>query len=202
MTQLTIDYFDVEKAGQLIFYFLHQAAAVGRNVTKLRLVKWLYLAERASYQEFGEPMLGDRLAAMKHGPAPSEVVSILENKSRFFPESPFNDIIATERQRHHQYVFLVPHCRYTSTDDLDRFSDAEIDLLDSIWKEYGNWSAGKLEDFLHDTREFPEWDWQEGDGTNWIELENLLHIVGFPGDEIDMLVSRILAFNKKHQYQN
>ncbi|RQV22461.1 DUF4065 domain-containing protein [Burkholderia cenocepacia] len=194
MTQLTIDYFDVKKAGQLVFYFLHQAETSGKNITKLRLAKWLYLAERASYQEFGEPMLGDRLAAMKHGPAPSEVVAILEGKSRSFPRDIFDDIITVSRPKGHQYVSLAEDCIYSSTDDLDRFSDAEIELLDSIWKEYGNWSAVRLENYLHDTKEFPEWNWKEGDKTNWIELENLLSIVGFPDDEIGLLIERILAF--------
>ena len=194
MTLLTTDYLDVKKAGQLVFYFLYKAKSEKKNVTKLRLAKWLYLAERGSYEEFGEPLIGDRLAAMRHGPAPSETVAILEGRSRIFPKDVFSDIITVDREKTHQYVTLAPDCIYESVDDIDRFSEAEIELLDSIWDKYGNWSTKDLETYLHDTKKFPEWDWEEGDGTNWIELENLLKIVGFPDEDISPIVQRILAF--------
>ena len=45
MSQLTDKYFDVKKAGQLVYYFLSKAGERKGNITKLRLAKWLYLAE-------------------------------------------------------------------------------------------------------------------------------------------------------------
>jgi uncharacterized phage-associated protein len=197
MTQLSADYFDVIKAGQLVFYFLHRSAANGKNIPKLRLVKWLYLAERASYQHFGEPMIGDRLSARQHGPAPSEVVSILDGQSCAFSRDIFDRIVTVTHVKGHQYFSVAPNCAYRSTDDLDRFSDAEIELLNRIWNDYGNRSTCQLKKHLHDTSPFPEWNWQQGDCTNWIELEDLLRIVGYPDDEIEPLVQKILAFRPK-----
>ena len=195
MSQLTDKYFDVKKAGQLVYYFLSRASERKGNITKLRLAKWLYLAERNSYKEFGEPMIGDRLAAMRHGPATSELVAIIEGKSRKFDANIYKDIISVVRENGHQYVKLVPKCRYKSVDDLDRFSEAEIESLDSIWNEYGRWSAVKLENHLHDTKFFPEWNWKEGDGTNWIDIETILRVVGFSQDDIEPMVDNILAFS-------
>ena len=195
MSPLTDKYFDVKKAGQLVYYFLSKAGERKGNITKLRLAKWLYLAERNSYKEFGEPMIGDRLAAMRHGPATSELVAIIEGKSRKFDANIYKDIISVVRENGHQYVKLVPECLYKSVDDLDRFSEAEIELLDSIWNEYGRWSAVKLENHLHDTKFFPEWNWKEGDGTNWIDIETILRVVGFSQDDIEPMVDNILAFS-------
>ena len=195
MSQLTDKYFDVKKAGQLVYYFLSKAGERKGNITKLRLAKWLYLAERNSYKEFGEPMIGDRLAAMRHGPATSELVAIIEGKSRKFDADIYKDIISVVRENGHQYVKLVPECPYKSIDDLDRFSEAEIELLDSIWNEYGRWSAVRLENHLHDTKFFPEWNWKEGDGTNWIDIETILRVVGFSQDDIGPMVDNILAFS-------
>lgn len=195
MSQLTDKYFDVKKAGQLVYYFLSKAGERKGNITKLRLAKWLYLAERNSYKEFGEPMIGDRLAAMRHGPATSELVAIIEGKSRKFDADIYKDIISVVRENGHQYVKLVPECQYKSIDDLDRFSEAEIELLDSIWNEYGRWSAVRLENHLHDTKFFPEWNWKEGDGTNWIDIETILRVVGFSQDDIGPMVDNILAFS-------
>jgi uncharacterized phage-associated protein len=194
MTQLTNEYFDVKKAGQLVYYFLHKASLCERNITKLRMAKWLYLAERFSYKEFGVPMIGDRLCAMRHGPATSELVAIIEGNSRIFDKNSFEKIIYVSRKGNHQYLELAKECLYSSIDELDRFSDAEVDLLESIWKEYGHWSAVKLENHLHDTKHFPEWNWQEGDGTNWIDLEKILSVVGFNAEDIGPMVENILSF--------
>lgn len=195
MTQLTKEYFDVKKAGQLVYYFLHKASLRGAHITKLRLAKWLYLAERFSYQEFGVPMIGDRLGAMKHGPATSELVAIIEGTSRTFNKNIFDKIFFVSRNNKHQYVELAEDCLYTSTDELDRFSDAEVELLENVWREYGSWSAGRLEKHLHDIKYFPEWDWQKGDTTNWIDLEKILAVVGFDTDDIGPMVENILAFS-------
>ena len=195
MTQLTLEYFDVKKAGQLVYYFLHKAGTRQQHTTKLRLAKWLYLAERYSYEEFGSPMVGDRLGAMEHGPATSELVAIIEKKSRNFDGKIFEKIISINKVNKHQYVELVENCLYSSIDELDRFSQAEIDLLDTIWEKYGSWSAVKLENHLHDTTLFPEWNWKPGDGTNWIELEAILTFVGFHTADIGLMVENILAFS-------
>lgn len=195
MTLLTKKYFDIKKAGQLVYYFLHKASLSGANITKLRLAKWLYLAERSSYQEFGAPMIGDKLGEMKHGPATSELVAIIEGASNIFDKNIFDNIISVSRVHSHQYVELAENCLYSSADELDRFSDAEVELLEATWHKYGNWSAKKLESHLHDTKAFPEWDWRDGDGTNWIHLEKILAVVGFDTDDIEPMVENILAFN-------
>lgn len=194
MTQLTLRHFDAKKAEQLIFFFLKKAEASQKNITKLRLIKWLYLAERGSYQEFGSPLTGDRLGALRHGPAPSETLALIEGKSRNFATNLLSQTITVEKNPRHQYVHISKTCRYNSLDDLDRFSEAEMELLESIWQEYGEWSARDLETHLHNTNIYPEWTWKRGDGTNWIELENLLQYVGFPSEEVESITNGIVAF--------
>lgn len=195
MTQLSLNHFDVKKAGQVVFYFLKKSTEKGMHVTKLRLIKWLYLAERASYEEFGEPLTGDKLGALRHGPAPSETLGLIEGTSRAFPQDLWSDLIQVDRSHHHQYVSIAANCPYKSTEDLDRFSEAEIDLLEHTWKRYGKWSAKQLETHLHDTNIFPEWNWKKGDGTNWIEIETILASVGFDENVIDSVAKHIVAFD-------
>lgn len=195
MAQLTLDHFDVKKAGQLVFFFMRKSTDRRMNVTKLRLIKWLYLAERASYEEFGEPMIGDRLAALRHGPAPSETLALIEGTSRSFPKSFWDNLINVDRNHRHQYVHLSANCIYDSINELDRFSDAEMDLLECIWNKYGDWSATNLENHLHNTTIFPEWTWTEGDNTKWIDIENILEYVGFEKSSIESMTNHILAFH-------
>lgn len=194
MTQLTLRHFDIKKAEQLVFFFLKKATLSRKNITKLRLIKWLYLAERASYEEFGSPLTGDRLGALKHGPAQSETLALIEGTSRNFSNNSFSRTITVKKDVKHQYVHIASTCPYNSFDDLDCFSEAEIELLESIWENYGEWSAKDLETRLHDTNLYPEWTWKKGDTTNWIELEDLLLYVGFNPDEIESATSGIVAF--------
>lgn len=194
MTQLTINHYDAKKSAQLVFFFLKKATDRSMNITKLRLVKWLYLAERASYQEFGEPLTGDKLGALRHGPAPSETLALIEGTSRNFKESAWKDLIKIDREPKHQYVSLTQNCIYKSMEELDRFSDAELELLESIWARYNSWSARELESHLHNTKLFPEWSWKEGDGTKWIDVETILKVVGFDESAIEPMVKNIIAF--------
>jgi len=57
--------FNEKKAAQAAAYFLFRA---GGPLSVLKLMKLLYFAERRSFEKFGEPMIGDRLASMPHGP--------------------------------------------------------------------------------------------------------------------------------------
>ena len=136
-------------------------------------------------------MIGDRLCSLEHGPVPSETLAIIEGKKG----SNWGNIFSLERKNKHQYLQIAINCPYSSVDNLDRFSEAEIQMLESVWEKYGSWSSKKLETYLHDTSKFPEWVWKRGDGTNWIELETILASVGFTADQVPQMVERIIAFN-------
>lgn len=191
MTQLSTGSLDLKKAGQLIYFFLDHADRRGMHITKLRLIKWIYIAERESYREFGEPLIGDKLCSLKHGPVPSETLAMIEGKKL----STWSNIFLVYRQNKHQYLQIAKNCLYSNVDNLDRFSEAEIQVLESVWEKYGSWSSKRLETHLHDKSEFPEWVWKTGDGTNWIELETILESVGFTADQVPQMVEKIIAFN-------
>jgi hypothetical protein len=74
--------FSEKKAAQVAAFFLHRA---GGRMEKLKLMKLMYLAERASYQKFGEPMVGDKLVSMDNGPALSIT---LNHMNRIQPSEP------------------------------------------------------------------------------------------------------------------
>jgi len=62
-----------------------QAAGVllrhdGKQMTRLRLLKLLYIADRRSLKETGAPILGSSLVALKHGPLHSEVLDLINGE--------------------------------------------------------------------------------------------------------------------------
>ena len=187
MSYLEKSQFNARKAGQVIFYFLHQAKDLNINISKLRLIKWIYLAERETYLRLGRPLIGDRLCSLKHGPVPSETLAIIEKKNQ-----EWKHLIHVEHTpSRHQYITISKICEYRSPDDLDEFTKSEDRILSDIWKEYGRLSGVKLEERLHNRQKFTEWEWKEGDKTNWISLEKLFSSLGFNSKDSQNIIEEI-----------
>src|SRR5437773_97003 len=64
--------FDELKAAQVAAFFLFKSAG---QINVLKLTKLMYLAERESYKRYGEPLTGDRLVSMDHGPVLSRTLN-------------------------------------------------------------------------------------------------------------------------------
>lgn len=69
--------FDERKAAQMAAYFLMRAAG---SLQVLKLMKLMYLAERLSFQQYGEGIVGDRLVSMPHGPVMSLTYSHMQGE--------------------------------------------------------------------------------------------------------------------------
>ena len=57
--------FNERRTAQVAAFLLHRA---GGSLPLIKLMKLMYLAERLSLQRYGEPLTGDRLVSMGHGP--------------------------------------------------------------------------------------------------------------------------------------
>jgi uncharacterized phage-associated protein len=196
MTQPAKTTFDEKKAAEVAFFFLSKAKASSKSVTKLRLVKWVYLAERLSYQRYGEPLTGDRLFSMMHGPVPSSTLYLIEapnqvNERKGHWESVVQ--MTVDKGNRHQYLNLADRCCYRTTDDLLTLSDSEIEILEETWDSYGSISAKALERLLHNPRNFPEWEWRPGDPSKAIHLERLLEVLGYDHAQTSYLIENVKA---------
>jgi uncharacterized phage-associated protein len=68
---------DVEKAIQAVGVLLRRE---GKNASRLRLLKLLYIADRMCIQKTGVPILGSKIVAMRHGPLHSEVLDLVNGQ--------------------------------------------------------------------------------------------------------------------------
>ncbi len=194
MTQVSLSGFDEAKAAQVAFFFLSKAKESGKHITKLRFIKWVYLAERLAYQKLGEPLVGDRMCSMRHGPVLSNILYIIENPQKAKGVQGYWDsVVNIEKIHTRQYLSISNQCSFKKTDDLRALSDAQIDLLETVWKKYGKMNSKELETILHNSEIFPEWQWNEGDGSNPIELESLFSILGYTENQTNALIQNIQA---------
>lgn len=200
MTQLSDSSYDEVKAAQVAFYFLSKAQKHGKHITKLKFIKWMYLSERMSYQKFGDPLFGDTLASIKHGPVPSKTLCLIEKPSKLANAGEaWKNVVHVDSANKHQYLTITDSCPYNSIDDLTSLSDAEVDLLDHVWEKYGRMSAKALETYLHNPNFCPEWKWIDGDRTNSIELETLFQSLGYNLEQTSTLIERLQTHENTNQ---
>ena len=146
--------FNEKKAAQAAAYFLFRS---GKPLSVLKLMKLMYLAERRSFAKFGEPMMGDLLVSMDHGPVLSRTYNHM-NGNRHSVEKGWEHWIADRAG--HDLALRHPKALRSPEKDLDQLSDADLSVLEDVWKKFGRMNQWKLRDYTHE--HCPEWKDPEG----------------------------------------
>ena len=164
--------FRSRKAAQLCAYF---ALKSNGTIEKLKLIKLLYFAERKFLSENHHPMLFDEYYSLPHGPICS---SALNGMDGIIHGEIWDDYIA----RNGNVVVAIQHL---SRDELDEVSDAELAVVDDIWRDFGRMTASQLRNYSHEN--CPEYT--ETTGRIPISYKQILRAVG--EEDADVLASDI-----------
>lgn len=142
--------FNEKKASQAAAYLLYRS---GPRMTLpiLKLLKLLYLAERLSYEKYCEPLIGDRLVSMPHGP----VLSITYNYMNGELDSSEDGWGAWIGNRQGYDISVNDPQQLPSPDVLLELSDSDIELLDQTWARFGHLNKFQLVEWTH--RNCLEW---------------------------------------------
>jgi len=169
--------FKFDKALQAAAVLLRRASA--QQMTYLRLLKVLYIADRESIRQSGCPITGARVKAMKYGPVLSEVFDLIHGEHLRSPD--WSACI----QKNDYDVRLV-RSRDPGVAALCRF---EIDLLNRVADEHRSRGDWELVEYTHD---FPEWIKNAPENApgeskaNLIPLHDILEAVGRLDDKADI----------------
>jgi uncharacterized phage-associated protein len=129
--------FRSRKAAQLCAYF---AAAQGGAIEKLKLIKLVYLTERKCLEDWHRPILFDELFSLPHGPICSGTLNGINGTIH---ENIWDDFISRSGNE-------TAAVKFFQRDDLDEISDAEIEIAESVWKDFGHLTASQLRKYTHD----------------------------------------------------
>jgi uncharacterized phage-associated protein len=173
--------FNEKKAAQCAGYFLARA---GKPLSVLKLTKLLYLAERRSFEKFGEPMTGDNPVSMPHGPVLS---TTYDHMNGVLPsaEGGWESWIA-DREGH--LVDLRSRAQIKVPDSFLELSDADIEVLEETWQRFGRMDQWELRDWTH--ANCPEWHDPQG-SSNPIAPEELLGALKFSREQAEAIISRM-----------
>lgn len=136
--------FNLGKATEAACLFLERA---GGQMNILKLVKLLYLLDRLSLDRRGLPVCGGDYLSMRNGPVTSEVLDLI-NEGRLYQEADRRWEESISARADHEVALRRMPAR-------EQVSNAEVKLLDEVWREHGAKSQWQLVAWCHEHCE--EW---------------------------------------------
>ncbi len=144
-----------EKIIEAILHIAHNCT----DLSRYRIVKLIYLADKEHLNRFGRPITFDRMVAMENGPVPSTTYSLLKRDGRLainYKKLPF-DFVSRGK-----FDYIENPKRAV---DEKKLSKSDIKILDVIIKKYGQESFGTLFDITHEHSAYKN-AWRARDGKN------------------------------------
>lgn len=157
-----------------------------RYMTRLKLMKLMYIIDQAALLRWGYSVTGDWYIAMAHGPVLSQTYeNIRQQCEETAPIWTSHIDSSCERA-----IRLKAIC------DFAVLSKAEIGLVEEVISEYGNKSAIWLRNHTH---KFPEWSNPSPNRAKSITIHDILVKNGVPEDEALITIEGIEAFSMMDQ---
>lgn len=167
--------YDETKATELAAYFLKKSDG---DMFLLKLMKLLYIADRESMRDRARPITFDHYVSMDNGPVLSRTLNIMNGMVQ--DTGAWATMIAP---RNSHKVSIVDNSEVT----FDDLSEAELQIADRVYKEYGHIPRFRLADLTHSFAE-----WQDPHGSSIpIRYEDVLQAVGYQPDEIPFIMQNM-----------
>lgn len=177
--------FDKELSTQIVSYFLWKADG---NMSLLKLLELVYLADRKALLEFGDTLTGDFYQAMKLLPVPCLTYHNLK-------QDQFSQDWLVNKK------YEVKLAKEVNGDDpletFDLLSPDAQRILDFIWDEYGSNEKDKLAELVQ--KICPEWT---ASRSGSIQLVDILKAENISDKRIHLMVQNIEESNELQLFSN
>jgi uncharacterized phage-associated protein len=155
------------KAAQVVAYLTQKSP--NKIIDVLKVIKLVYLADRESIKRFGFPILDEPRVSMPHGPVNSVTYSHIQGE--YDLEACGWSLYLSDRANHQVSV------QSDSPSGFDELSDADIQCLDNVWREFGHMQKWELRDWTHSPKNIPEWENPNGSSLP-IPIERIMLALG------------------------
>ncbi len=143
----------------------------GGEMSYMKLIKLLYLADRSALLQWGRPITTDSYVSMDRGPVLSRVLELATDGDLPGQTSVWARHISEPA---HYSV------RLQTNPGEDELSTAELHVLEDVFRQHGRKSRWELVDFTHN---LPEWKNPQG-GAIPIQYRDILQAAGRTPSEI------------------
>ncbi|MHB1265166.1 MAG: Panacea domain-containing protein [Gemmatimonadaceae bacterium] len=144
----------------------------GGQMSYMKLLKLLYLADRKALLDLGRPITYDRYVSMKHGPVLSQTYDLMVAEEEPTTQSYWRRFISGPRG------YEVALLQDAPNSDL---SPAQEQVIDAVFEEFGR--LGRW-DLVHLTHQLPEWVDPQGSSVP-ILISDVLRGAGLEAEEIE-----------------
>lgn len=168
--------YNARKAAQTVAFFAMKNDA--KMIYVIKAVKLVYLADRESIARFGFPIQMEPRVSMRHGPVNSYTYNHINGEAP--PEEDGGWSAFLSDRADHMVGLSRPDL---TVDDLDELSDADLEVLESVWQQFGNWPRWHLVAWTHNKANLPEWEDPNG-SSRPISVEDIFRAVGAPAPEM------------------
>ncbi len=169
----------VEAAG--VLFSTTEAKMMGR----LRLLKLLYLANRQSLKETGDPIVDDDAIAMKHGPVLSHTYNLINGTDR-------NDKALAAWNEHFKVVDWI-QIKMLSDPGTGHLSDYDVKTLIKIAFQYKDAEDDDLSELTHTFDEY-KWHWDGNHKSEPIPERDLLRGIGYTVEETNEILGEAKVY--------
>jgi len=153
----------------------------GGKMPYMLLIKLLYLSDRLSIEKYGFPITFDDYFSMELGPILSNTLNLIRNKNLDESQSIWRKFISEPKN-----YYIELKVKNYSTGEL---SKAEIDLLKTVYHQYGHLNRFKLSDLLH--KILPEYKKTSKGNRDPITYRDILTALGENEEEIKRIENEI-----------
>ena len=158
--------FNIQRTLQAIAALLHFHGT--KEMSYLRMLKLLYIADRESLKKTGQPITGDHVVAMKHGPVLSGVYDLVKGEHSAWP-------LWSEYFR--KVGYRIEMVKDPGNGKLSKYDISKLRELAKRYEDHNEW---EMVEIVHT---FDEWKRNDpGDSSKPIPLEHILEAIGRLGD--------------------
>ena len=154
--------FKIEKAIQAVAALLHFHGS--KEMSYLRMLKLLYIADRESLKETGRPITGDRVVAMEHGPVLSSEYDLIKGAHTGWPT--WSEYLGKKGYR-------IELLRDPGNGALSKYEVGKLRELTERYAEKNEWDMVEI---IHSLDEWKKND--PGKSSKPIPFEDLLEAIG------------------------
>jgi hypothetical protein len=132
--------FNRSKLKELVLY-LSRASASDEGFGMVKLNKLLYRADTEAFRLLGESITGTEYLKQEFGPVAAGLQGLIEEMAK-------DELVEWRHYQRGEYVSDVPEAR--EDPDMQRFSPAEIEIIDQVRQELAPHGGKSVSDWSHE----------------------------------------------------
>lgn len=169
----------IEAAG--VLFSTTETKMMGR----MRLLKLLYLANRKSLEETGDPIVDDDTIAMRYGPVLSQTYDLIKGAN-------LNEKALAAWNEHFKIVDCI-QIQMKSDPGTDHLSDYDVQTLIEIASQYKDMDDDDLSELTHNFDEYKR-HWDGKHNSERIPERDLLKGIGYSQEKINEILEEAKVY--------